>query len=49
MNPGSQAALRRLMALSAALMVLVLIGAGALLVSGSRALDHLQARDPHRP
>ncbi len=40
-----QAALRRLMALGAALVVLLLIGVAALLAAGSGALDHLQARE----
>ncbi len=40
-----QAALRRFMALGAALVVLVLIGVTALLAGGSYALDDLQARE----
>ena len=40
-----QTALRRLMALAAALLALVLVGLGALLLAGSQALDALQLRE----
>jgi len=40
-----QSALRRFMALGAALVVLMLVGVAALLAGGSRALDDLQARE----
>jgi signal transduction histidine kinase/ActR/RegA family two-component response regulator len=41
---GGQAAVRRLVALGAALVALVLLGSAALLAEGSHALDDLQAR-----
>src|SRR5688572_27044129 len=40
-----QVALRRLVALGAALLALVLVGLAALLVAGSQALDALQLRE----
>jgi signal transduction histidine kinase/ActR/RegA family two-component response regulator len=40
-----QSALRRLMALGAALLALVLLGLAALLIAGSQALDSLQVRE----
>ena len=42
-----QTALRRLTALSTALVALVVVGLGILLVAGSQALDDLQAREDH--
>jgi signal transduction histidine kinase len=42
-----RAAIQRLMALGALLMALIVVGTGALLLAGSRALDSLEARE-HR-